>query len=715
MVSKKIGELMQVSTRTCSRTCLSSRRPQAGEMPSRTNPGKSGRGLSNKKSQGLGRAIIRQQFGAKPDVAEMETERGKHRLRSVTQTNDLEELMSNAMLANTDFTATRGAVVVLNSEARSMRPAEVAAAGLEQPKAEGAASGSEAAQLPVPRRPSWHPGQASEDLDRNEKVAFLEWRRDLALLEDEQGEVLTPFEKNLEVWRQLWRVLERSQLVLQIVDARNPLLFRCADLERYAKEIDPRKRCMLLINKADLLSKAQRARWADYLRSQKIEFLWWSAAAAQSELEEEERRERHVDQAGRPLEAYAKDEVVMEEEEEDGGSGPEGGSGPAGGSEEEEEEEVDEDKAGKERSGKAEGGEGVKLHGEEGDKLAVASPPPKNETVPMAAKVVHTDDDRDMWTRILRRDELIRFIKRLSTDSRCRNAPTSSGASCTGPLIEGTVGLVGYPNVGKSSTVNVLVAEKKTSVSATPGKTKHFQTLLVPNWPGLQLCDCPGLVFPSIAGSKAQMVCDGILPIDQMRDYMAPIRYLVQRISREAVFQTYGLKLRTGEEIVDDPEAPELARELLMAHAISRGFMTATKGGPDESRSARIILKDLVNAKLLYCTPPPSMQDRGDEVARRWEAEGRAVTQRSRGARPQAATVERYLEKVRNDYSSQETVSGRFGGKRGTAARGSVRGMQWRPAAVGPMANAVPDRMMAKGSKAAVSSVHTAHTPKELD
>ena len=68
------------------------------------------------------------------------------------------------------------------------------------------------------------------------------------------------------------------------------------------------------------------------------------------------------------------------------------------------------------------------------------------------------------------------------------------------------MGLVGYPNVGKSSTVNVLVAAKKTSVSATPGKTKHFQTLTVPARSDVLLCDCPGLVFPTLAGSKAQMV-----------------------------------------------------------------------------------------------------------------------------------------------------------------------------------------------------------------
>lgn len=69
---------------------------------------------------------------------------------------------------------------------------------------------------------------------------------------------MTPFERNLEVWRQLWRVIERSHLVVQIVDARNPLLFRSTDLEKYVKEVDPRKKNLLLVNKADLLTTWQR-------------------------------------------------------------------------------------------------------------------------------------------------------------------------------------------------------------------------------------------------------------------------------------------------------------------------------------------------------------------------------------------------------------------------------------------------------------------------
>lgn len=77
-------------------------------------------------------------------------------------------------------------------------------------------------------------------------------------LQDNGDLLLTPFERNIEVWRQLWRVVERSEVVVQIVDARNPLLYRCNDLETYVKEISSTKRNILLINKADLLTEDQR-------------------------------------------------------------------------------------------------------------------------------------------------------------------------------------------------------------------------------------------------------------------------------------------------------------------------------------------------------------------------------------------------------------------------------------------------------------------------
>ncbi len=94
--------------------------------------------------------------------------------------------------------------------------------------------------------------------------------------------------------------------------------------------------------------------------------------------------------------------------------------------------------------------------------------------------------------------------------------------------------------VGKSSTINALIRFKKVSVSQTPGKTKHFQTIPLDD---IVLCDCPGLVFPSFANTKAEMVCNGILPIDQLRDGISPTTHVCYTIPRETLETLYGIHI----------------------------------------------------------------------------------------------------------------------------------------------------------------------------
>eukprot|EP00983_Pelagomonas_calceolata_P050241 1141866-Pelagomonas_calceolata.AAC.6 len=128
---------------------------------------------------------------------------------------------------------------------------------------------------------------------------FVNWRRGLAKLEEEEKLVLTPFEKNLEVWRQLWRVLERSDIVVQernaacmhsrhvnkngskglgdlngrVVDARDPLLYRSTDLEGYARDLHASKTSLVLLNKADLLPVEVREAWADYFDKRVLQIM----------------------------------------------------------------------------------------------------------------------------------------------------------------------------------------------------------------------------------------------------------------------------------------------------------------------------------------------------------------------------------------------------------------------------------------------------------
>lgn len=126
------------------------------------------------------------------------------------------------------------------------------------------------------------------------------------------------------------------------------------------------------------------------------------------------------------------------------------------------------------------------------------------------------------------------------------------------------VGLVGYPNVGKSSTINALLGEKKVSVSSTPGKTKHFQTIHLS--PAIVLCDCPGLVFPQFATTKAALVCDGVLPIDQMREYSGPVALVAKRIPKEVLEATYGLTVKF-KSVEEGGDGKITAEDFLIAYA----------------------------------------------------------------------------------------------------------------------------------------------------
>lgn len=267
----------------------------------------------------------------------------------------------------------------------------------------------------VPRRPDWRKMSSAINLKKAENSAFLDWRKQLATIENQDNFTLTPFERNIEMWRQLWRVVEVSDLLVQIVDARNPMLFYCEDLTTYAKEIKPNMKFLLLINKADLLAPEQKEFWKNYFDSRNIEFCFFSASAEMLE-----------------------------------------------------------------------------------------------------------DSDSKNHSKDITRSELLDMFEETFPEG-------------------GHVGFVGYPNVGKSSTINALVGEKRVSVAATPGKTKHFQTINLSK--GIVLCDCPGLVFPNISSSRAELVLNGILPIDQLRDFVRPVSLLCQYVPKIVLGSVYGIIL----------------------------------------------------------------------------------------------------------------------------------------------------------------------------
>ena len=165
-----------------------------------------------------------------------------------------------------------------------------------------------------------------------------------------------------------------------------------------------------------------------------------------------------------------------------------------------------------------------------------------------------------------------------------------------------TIGCVGYPNVGKSSVINVLCKKKKVGVASQPGKTKHLQTLILT--PLITLCDCPGLVFPSLLSSRAEMVTCGVLPIDQLKDVLSPVEIICLGVPFRVLEHKYGIEL--GGRVN--------ARTLLQKISIHRGFFTGS-GLPDEIKAGKMVLKDYVNGRLPFNHMPPGLQPEIEEMA----------------------------------------------------------------------------------------------------
>lgn len=437
-------------------------------------------------------------------------------MQSVTEESSFQDFLSTAELAGTEFNAEKLNVKFVNPHSHGLLSKEVMKTVLKKQE-------ENKDSVKIPRRPKWDSSISAQELQTREKEAFLEWRRHLAALQEVEGLMLTPYEKNLEFWRQLWRVVERSDVVVQIADARNPLLFRCEDLERYVKEIDPNKLNMILLNKADFLTDEQRQAWAKYFSDINLRVAFFSATLAAERQVIHEEDEDEARSTGKDDHDYSDNENKNDRNESESEYARDVSTCPVS-------DEVKDDDSKQQ------------MEIQQCDKLENLN---ISATDSETNKIINSP-------KLLSRDDLIKLFKTIYSGDKTHTQGVT------------TIGLVGYPNVGKSSTINALLMDKKVSVSATPGKTKHFQTLYLDK--NLLLCDCPGLVMPSFVSTKAEMILNGILPIDQMRDHVPAITLLATLIPRHVLEDLYGFMLPAPTE-GEDPDRPPTAEELLNAHA----------------------------------------------------------------------------------------------------------------------------------------------------
>lgn len=485
---------------------------------------------------------------------------------SILEVGDLADFLGQAEMANREFQSEREQFVMLDAAGTEVKPNgenRVSFAD-DQPRPQNDFVFKE---LSVPRRPAWDESTTPEELDAQENAAFLEWRRAIALREETLMHTshasVTPFEKNLEVWRQLWRVMERCSCIVQLVDARNPLFYLSSDLRSYAVE-ELGKPMLLLVNKSDYLSPAQRKEWHQYFEKQGWNHIFFSAHQEQEKLDNAAAVERKL---AREMPAHQFDS----------------------------DNEEDNDKADKEEEDETNDGPDPAVDAIEEEPAAE----PEKATPNMSRENIGVDMP-------LTRQELLDWLHSFGVKNDCQPDERFDGRV--------QFGMVGFPNVGKSSVINVLVGSSKhthglvrVAVASQPGKTKHFQTLLLPDRDDVMLCDCPGLVFPSFVSSTADLIAAGVFPIAQMRDHWPVTELICKRIPREILNAQYGIQLPIKKDLGNrDIVAPPTGEDLLNTYCYARSMLAASSGVPDFQRAARIIIKDYADGKLLYNHTPPT-------------------------------------------------------------------------------------------------------------
>ena len=123
---------------------------------------------------------------------------------SQTEMGNLDDFLSTAELSNRDFTAERMNVSIVTAVENEAIISEKRELAMVRTQLENQH------KLRIPRRPHWEKGMDKDALQQAERESFIEWRRTLAELQELDNVLMTPFERNIEFWRQLWRVIERS-------------------------------------------------------------------------------------------------------------------------------------------------------------------------------------------------------------------------------------------------------------------------------------------------------------------------------------------------------------------------------------------------------------------------------------------------------------------------------------------------------------------------
>ncbi len=140
-------------------------------------------------------------------------------------------------------------------------------------------------------------------------------------------------------------------------------------------------------------------------------------------------------------------------------------------------------------------------------------------------------------------------------------------------------------------------------MSKTPGHTKHLQTIFLNRT--LQLCDCPGLVFPVIGAAYPMQVLFGLINIAQVREVFSSLAFVAERIP---LVEIYDLRPPENNKVTEKfGEAPAWSGlEIAEAWAEKRSYYTS-KSRLDAHRAGNEILRDIVSGRVVFALAPPKL------------------------------------------------------------------------------------------------------------
>ena len=160
------------------------------------------------------------------------------------------------------------------------------------------------------------------------------------------------------------------------------------------------------------------------------------------------------------------------------------------------------------------------------------------------------------------------------------------------PRKEALVCVVGYPNVGKSSVINVLKGKRSAPTSPKAGYTRHLRTVRITE--SLELIDTPGIAPTDILSIEEEVFLGTISPEDISNPDII-FSYIIERFKEEHLEKE--LEKYVGTNIHQSTD------RILSFFATKRGLIKK-RAEPQIEEAARIIIRDFMTGKIRYFETP---------------------------------------------------------------------------------------------------------------